>query len=203
MFTFFILDRRALEEELRVETEKHRHAREELKSAKANLQYAKTQYTHEARKKEQELSVLKEKLQKAVDRTASTSLPGGITILNPVPRSLYGKQQTNEAEQLLKSVIEQQQAKEVEIVEENEQLRMTLYTVHVELEGLIKKHSTLSNPATVSVRVEGQWPTRDCSYRIKRCAADSGLDMDGSHRRRMVYRLKWSETRSRLRFAIC
>ncbi|KAG0228224.1 Afadin and alpha-actinin-binding-domain-containing protein [Mortierella sp. GBAus27b] len=138
----------ALEEELRIESEKHRHAREELKSAKANLQYAKTQYTHEARKKEQEVTVLKDKLQKAVDRTASTSLPGGITILNPVPRSLYGKQQNNEAEQLLREVIEQQQAKETEVVEENEQLRTTLYAVHVELEGLLKKHSTLDNSST-------------------------------------------------------
>ncbi|KAK3816170.1 MAG: Afadin and alpha-actinin-binding-domain-containing protein [Benniella sp.] len=138
----------ALEEELRTETEKHRHAREELKSAKANLQYAKTQYTHEARKKEQELTVLKDKLQKAVDRTASTSLPGGITILNPVPRSLYGKQQTNETEHLLREVIEQQQAKETEVVEENEQLRRTLCTVHIELESLIKKHPTSNSPTT-------------------------------------------------------
>ncbi|KAF9365682.1 hypothetical protein BGX34_009017 [Mortierella sp. NVP85] len=138
----------ALEEELRTETEKHRHAREELKSAKANLQYAKTQYTHEARKKEQELTVLKDKLQKAVDRTASTSLPGGITILNPVPRSLYGKQQTNETEHLLREVIEQQQAKETEVVEENEQLRRTLCTVHIELESLIKKHPTSNGPTT-------------------------------------------------------
>ncbi|KAF9985508.1 hypothetical protein BGZ65_010659 [Modicella reniformis] len=135
----------AQEEELRVETDKHRHSREELKAAKANLQYAKTQFTHEARKKEQELTALKDKLQKAVDRTTSASLPGGITILNPVPRTLYGKQQGNETELLLKEVIEQQQAKETEIVEENEQLRMTLYAIHVELENLIKKRSTLES----------------------------------------------------------
>ncbi|KAF9349867.1 hypothetical protein BGX26_011898 [Mortierella sp. AD094] len=141
----------ALEEELRAEGEKHRHTREELKSAKANLQYTKTQYTHEARKKEQEVNMIKEKLQKSINRSqgSSPTIPGGIKILNPVPRSLFGKQHTNEAEQLLKEVIEQQQAKEAETVEENEQLRRTLYTVHVELEGLIKKHSTLkSSPTT-------------------------------------------------------
>ncbi|KAF9172785.1 hypothetical protein BGX20_004865, partial [Mortierella sp. AD010] len=140
----------ALEEELRAEGEKHRHTREELKSAKANLQYAKTLYTHEARKKEQEMNVIKEKLQKSINRSqgSSPTIPGGIKILNPVPRSLYGKQHTNETEQLLKEVIEQQQAKEAEIVEENEQLRRTLYTVHVELEGLVKKHSALKSSPT-------------------------------------------------------
>ncbi|CAO3572305.1 unnamed protein product [Mortierella alpina] len=138
----------ALEDELRVDTEKHRHTREELKSAKANLQYTKTQYAHEARKKEQEMNVLKDKVQKTITRNlnstsaAQSSIPGGITILNPVPRSLYGKQHANDAEQLLKEVIEQQQTKEAEIVEENEHLRRTLYTVQVELEGLMKKHST-------------------------------------------------------------
>ncbi|KAG0218012.1 hypothetical protein BGX33_008873 [Mortierella sp. NVP41] len=141
----------ALEEEVKVETEKHRHTRDELKSSKANLQYTKTQYAHESRKKEQEVNVLKDKLQKAISRgqsaNSSSTIPGGITILNPVPRSLYGKQHTNEAEQLLKEVIEQQQTKETEIVEENEQLRRTLYTVQVELEGLLKKHSNLKNSA--------------------------------------------------------
>ncbi|KAF9191092.1 hypothetical protein BGZ51_007801 [Haplosporangium sp. Z 767] len=137
----------ALEEELRVETEKHRNTREELKSAKANLQYTKTQYAHEVRKKEQEMNVLKEKVQKSIARnmtstaTASPSIPGGITIINPLPRTLYGKQHANDAEQLLKEVIDQQRAKEVEIVEENEQLRRTLYTVKVELEGLLGKHT--------------------------------------------------------------
>lgn len=33
-----------MEDELRVETDKHRHTRDELKSAKANLQYTKTQF---------------------------------------------------------------------------------------------------------------------------------------------------------------
>ncbi|KAF9200802.1 hypothetical protein BGZ49_008958, partial [Haplosporangium sp. Z 27] len=105
---------------------------------------------HEARKKEQEMNVLKDKLQKSINRThgSSSTVPGGIKILNPVQRSLYGKN-TNEAEQLLKEVIEQQQAKEAEVVEENEQLRRTLYTVHVELEKLIKKNSPLkSSPNT-------------------------------------------------------
>ncbi|KAK5816895.1 Afadin and alpha-actinin-binding-domain-containing protein [Linnemannia elongata] len=140
----------ALEDEAKVETEKHRYTREELKSAKANLQYSKTQYAHESRKKEQEVNALKEKLQKSISRgqsfsSSSSTIPGGITILNPVPRSLHGKTHTNEAELLLKEVIEQQQAKENEIVEENEQLRRTLYTVQVELEGLLKKHSNLKN----------------------------------------------------------
>ncbi|KAF9131326.1 hypothetical protein BGW39_001937 [Mortierella sp. 14UC] len=142
----------ALEEEVKVETEKHRYTREELKSSKANLQYSKTQYAHESRKKEQEVNVLKDKLQKSISRgqsfnNSSSTIPGGITILNPVPRSLYGKNHTNETELLLKEVIEQQQTKENEIVEENEQLRRTLYTVQVELEGLLKKHSNLKNSA--------------------------------------------------------
>ncbi|KAF9547741.1 hypothetical protein EC957_007906 [Mortierella hygrophila] len=139
-----------LEDEVKAEAEKHRYTREELKSSKANLQYSKTQYAHESRKKEQEVNALKEKLQKSISRgqsfnSSSSTIPGGITILNPVPRSLYGKTHTNEAELLLKEVIEQQQTKENEVVEENEQLRRTLYTVQVELEGLLKKHSNLKN----------------------------------------------------------
>ncbi|KAF9337109.1 hypothetical protein BG006_006287 [Podila minutissima] len=135
----------AVEEELRVETEKHKHTREELRSSKANLQYTKTQYAHEARRREKEMDVLKEKIQRSISRGQSSSgsgssvIPGGITVLNPVPRSLFGKQHVSDGEQLLKEVIEQQKAKEMEIVEENEQLRRTLYTVHVELEGLIRK----------------------------------------------------------------
>lgn len=98
--------------------------------------------------------MLKEKLQRSISRgqssnNSSSTIPGGITILNPVPRPLYGKNHTNEAELLLKEVIEQQQAKETEIIEENEQLRRTLYTVQVELEGLLKKHSNLKNSANV------------------------------------------------------
>ncbi|KAF9922064.1 hypothetical protein FBU30_007838 [Linnemannia zychae] len=140
----------ALEDELKAETEKHRYTREELKSAKANLQYSRTQYAHESRKKEQEITVLKEKLQKSISRgqsfnNSSSTIPGGITILNPVHRPLYAKNHTNEAELLLKEAIEQQQTKEAEIVEENEQLRRTLYTVQVELEGLLKKHSNLKS----------------------------------------------------------
>ncbi|KAI1316707.1 hypothetical protein EDD11_009596 [Mortierella claussenii] len=141
----------ALEDELRAETEKHRYTREELKSAKANLQYAKTQYAHEARKKEQEMNVLKDKVQRSINKglsSSSSSIPGGIKILNPVPRTLYGKQHANDAEQLLKEVIEQQRTKEAEVVEENEQLRRTLYTVHVELESLVRKHSTLKSSST-------------------------------------------------------
>lgn len=116
---------------------------------------------HEARKKEQEINVLKDKVQKTIARnlnstsTASPSIPGGITILNPVPRSLYGKQHANDAEQLLKEVIDQQQTKEAEIVEENEHLRRTLYTVQVELEGLMKKHST--SKSTVPVSAKRNW----------------------------------------------
>ncbi|KAF9433349.1 hypothetical protein BGZ76_009567 [Entomortierella beljakovae] len=141
----------ALEDELRSEGEKHRYTKEELKSAKANLQYTKTQYIHEARKKEQEMNVLKDKLQKSMNRShgSSSTIPGGIKILNPVPRSLYGKQNTNESEHLLKEVIEQQQEKEAELIEESEQLRKTLYTVHVELEGLLKKHSTSKSTLTI------------------------------------------------------
>ncbi|KAG0035366.1 hypothetical protein BGZ81_008964 [Podila clonocystis] len=137
----------AVEEELRVETEKHRHTREELRSSKANLQYTKTQYAHEARRKEKEMDVLKEKIQRSISRGQSSSgsgpavIPGGITVLNPVSRSLFGKQHVSDSEQLLKEVIEQQKAKEMEIVQENEHLRRTLYTVHVELEGLIRKKS--------------------------------------------------------------
>ena len=99
------------------------------------------------------MNMLKEKLQKSISRgqsaSSSSTIPGGITILNPVPRSSYGKQHTSDAEQLLKEVIEQQQTKEAEIVEENEQLRRTLYTVQVELEGLLKKHSNLKNSTNV------------------------------------------------------
>src|SRR5690554_5265821 len=99
------------------------------------------------RKKEQEMNILKEKVQKSIARnmtstaTASPSIPGGITVINPLPRTLYGKQHASDAEQLLKEVIDQQQVKEAEIVEENEQLRRTLYTVKVELEGLRGKHT--------------------------------------------------------------
>jgi hypothetical protein len=41
-------------------------------------------------------------------------------------------------------------------VEENEQLRRTLYTVQVELEGLLKKHSNLKNSANVRLLHPGQ-----------------------------------------------
>lgn len=143
----------AVEEELRVEAEKHKHTREELRSSKANLQYTKTQYAHEARRKEKEMDVLKEKIQRSISRGSSSGsgssvIPGGITVLNPVPRSLFGKQHVTDGEQLLKEVIEQQKTKEMEIVEENEQLRRTLYTVHVELDGLIRKQSSSKSQAT-------------------------------------------------------
>lgn len=102
------------------------------------------------------MHVLKEKVQKSINRTtnssASTSIPGGITVLNPVPRSLYGRHNTNEAEQLLQEVIEQQQSKENEMIEENEQLRRTLYTVHMELEGLLRKHANTKNAPNVCIR---------------------------------------------------
>ncbi|KAF9420387.1 hypothetical protein BGZ94_009143 [Podila epigama] len=144
----------SVEDELRGETEKHRQTREELRSAKANLQYTKTQYAHEARRKEKEMDALKEKVQKSMSRgqalsgSGSTVIPGGITVLNPVPRLLFGKQHVSEGEQLLKDVIEQQKAKELEIIEENEQLRRTLYTVHVEVEGLVNK---VASPTTNSL----------------------------------------------------
>ena len=107
--------------------------------------------------------MLKDKVQKTITRNlnstsvVSSSIPGGITILNPVPRSLYGKQHANDAEQLLKEVIEQQETKEAEIVEENEHLRRTLYTVQVELEGLMKKHSTSKSTVPVRTLQSGQY----------------------------------------------
>ncbi|KAF9584327.1 hypothetical protein BGW38_006868 [Lunasporangiospora selenospora] len=142
----------SLEGDLRVEADKHRNTREELKAAKANLQFTKTQHTHELRKKEQEMNILKDKVQKTINRNQSTgvssTISGGITVLNPVPRTLYGKQPTNDAEQLLKNVIEQQTTREGEIVEENEQLRKALYTVHTELEGLLQKQTSPKSAAT-------------------------------------------------------
>lgn len=100
------------------------------------------------------MHILKEKVQKSINRTTNgstpTSIPGGISVLNPVPRTLYGgRQNSNEAEQLLQEVIEQQASKEQELVEENEQLRRTLYTVHVEIEGLLRKHSDTMNAPMV------------------------------------------------------
>ncbi|KAG0333481.1 hypothetical protein BG004_000818 [Podila humilis] len=145
----------ALEEELSAESEKHKHTREELRSSKAHLQYTKTQFAHEARRKEKETDILKEKIQKSISRGQSSAsgpslIPGGITILNPMPKSLFGKQSVSDTEQLLKEVIEQQKSKETEIVQENQQLRRTLYTVHVEIESLLGKKTPSKSQAVSS-----------------------------------------------------
>ncbi|KAF9974147.1 hypothetical protein BGZ73_002485 [Actinomortierella ambigua] len=145
-----------LEDELRTEVEKHKNTREELKACKGNLQYTKSQFVHESRKKEQEINGLRDKVQKAMnDRFNKSNI--GVTLLNPPlrrrqsqflpsqPKSLSTPGNTpskTENELLLDEVLSQQRDKEVEIVAENEQLRRTLYTVHIELKKFLHKYGT-------------------------------------------------------------
>ncbi|KAG0237103.1 hypothetical protein BGW41_000271 [Actinomortierella wolfii] len=148
-----------LEDELRSEVEKHKNTREELRACKGNLQYTKSQFVHESRKKEQEINGLRDKVQKAInDRFNRSNI--GITLLNPALRkgqsqhlpfqskSLSAQSGTptkTENELLLEEVVEQQRSKEAEIVAENEQLRKTLYTIHVELSKFLRNHVNSKN----------------------------------------------------------
>ncbi|KAG0266057.1 hypothetical protein DFQ27_000188 [Actinomortierella ambigua] len=120
------------------------------------------QHQHESRKKEQEINGLRDKVQKAMnDRFSKSSV--GVTLLNPPPRkrqfqylpsqskslSVHGNSSPKtENELLLEEVLSQQRDKEVEVVAENEQLRRTLCTVHVELRNFLQKYGTSKDKDT-------------------------------------------------------
>ncbi|KAJ3154502.1 Afadin- and alpha-actinin-binding protein [Geranomyces michiganensis] len=127
-----------LQSSLKRETEKLSGAREELKTTKANLQYSKTQYNHDVRKRDRDFARLKDRMQRTVAEKTKT----GMTLINPLAKphpsttTSNGKQRgsnNNDADVMYAVVMKNYEDRERELLGENQMLRDTLFETFREL----------------------------------------------------------------------
>ncbi|RKP38442.1 Afadin and alpha-actinin-binding-domain-containing protein [Dimargaris cristalligena] len=121
--------------------EKHRSTKEELKSAKNNLQYSRSQYAHEVRKREQENLKVKDKMQRMVADKYKTGKIG-MQLLNPIVKERnigFGKSAGDK--ELVDIVLGNYEEREQELLDENEQLRQSLYELYSCVTDLLQTKS--------------------------------------------------------------
>ncbi|KAJ3175654.1 Afadin- and alpha-actinin-binding protein [Geranomyces variabilis] len=122
-----------LQTSLKREAEKLSVAREELKATKANLQYSKTQYNHDVRKRDRDFARLKDRMQRTVNEKTK------MTLINPLAKPLSSigssKQRNNntDADVMYGVVMRNYEDRERELLSENQMLRDTLFETFREL----------------------------------------------------------------------
>ncbi|TPX67890.1 hypothetical protein SpCBS45565_g03517 [Spizellomyces sp. 'palustris'] len=137
----------AAQKSLKKEVEKYHAAKEELKTTKANLQYSKTQYNHDLRKREREHHRLKDRMQRIVtEKSAAQKI--GLKLANPLPKAKTttgGGGQTKKVAQedeMYNIVIKNYEDREKDLLVENQTLRDTLYALYSELKTQFKDQIT-------------------------------------------------------------
>ncbi|KAJ1971654.1 hypothetical protein H4R35_005136 [Dimargaris xerosporica] len=111
--------------------EKHRNVKEELKTAKNNLQYTRTQYTHDLRKREQDKTRMNDKMQRmAADKFKASKM--GLQMLNPFvkEKTLLSKDKVKDKE-LIDIVLANYEEREQELLDEIEMMRHSMYDLYV------------------------------------------------------------------------
>ncbi|KAJ1973954.1 hypothetical protein H4R34_004903, partial [Dimargaris verticillata] len=106
--------------------DKHRNVKEELKAAKNNLQYTRTQYT-----REQDKTRMNDKMQRmAADKFKASKL--GLQMLNPFvkEKTLLSKDKVKDKE-LIDIVLGNYEEREQELLDEIEQMRHSMYDLYV------------------------------------------------------------------------
>ncbi|KAJ1968645.1 hypothetical protein IWQ62_001120 [Dispira parvispora] len=124
---------------LRDVNEKHRNTKEELKNAKNNLLYSRSQFAHDIRKREQESVKLKDKMQRmAADKYKASKV--GIQLLNPLvkDKTLMGHDRPVKDRELVDIVLGNYEEREQELLAENEQLRGALYELYAHVTELLQ-----------------------------------------------------------------
>ncbi|KND04005.1 uncharacterized protein SPPG_01453 [Spizellomyces punctatus DAOM BR117] len=134
----------AAQNSLKKEVEKHHAAKEELKTTKANLQYSKTQYNHDLRKREREHHRLKDRMQRIVtEKSAAQKV--AIKLANPLPKpktNAGGGGQSKKEDEMYNIVIKNYEDREKDLLIENQTLRNTLYALYSELKTQFKNQIT-------------------------------------------------------------
>ncbi|KAJ1921628.1 hypothetical protein IWQ60_006720 [Tieghemiomyces parasiticus] len=118
--------------------EKHRNTKEELKTAKNSLQYSRSQYAHELRKREQDNIKLKEKMQRMAAEKYKANKTG-FQLLNPITKDKahLGHDRMTKDKELVEIVLANYEDRERELLEENEQLRQSLYDLYATITELL------------------------------------------------------------------
>ncbi|KAJ3157005.1 hypothetical protein HDU89_002415 [Geranomyces variabilis] len=120
-----------LQTSLKREVEKLSVAREELKATKANLQYSKTQYNHDVRKRDRDFARLKDRMQRTVNEKTK------MTLINPLAKPISsitsGKRNNNDTDIMYGVVMKNYEDRERELLSENQMLRDTLFETFREL----------------------------------------------------------------------
>ncbi|KAJ3166913.1 hypothetical protein HDU88_003002 [Geranomyces variabilis] len=120
-----------LQTSLKREVEKLSVAREELKATKANLQYSKTQYNHDVRKRDRDFGRLKDRMQRTVNEKTK------MTLINPLAKPISsitsGKRNNNDTDIMYGVVMKNYEDRERELLSENQMLRDTLFETFREL----------------------------------------------------------------------
>ncbi|KAJ3299846.1 hypothetical protein HK104_006583 [Borealophlyctis nickersoniae] len=148
---------------LRDTTEKHKLAREELKTTQLNLNQSKAQYQmpgtdshnmadgslsikHELRKRERDFDRLKERLQRLMTEKQPDKKAATIKWVNALPKSSIAtgrekkkKSQTqNHEDEMYGVVLANYEEREKELLSENANLRKTLFDMYSELKAQLK-----------------------------------------------------------------
>ncbi|KAI9098142.1 Afadin and alpha-actinin-binding-domain-containing protein [Phlyctochytrium arcticum] len=145
---------------LKKETEKGTAAREELRACKANLQFSKTQYNHDLRKRELEHQRLKDRMQKIViEKTASLKV--GMKLANPLPKTTSAVIRKKagravEGEEMYNVVMKSFEDREQELIAENQSLRETLYSLYSELRS---RFESQIKPTRDELKIEDRQPS--------------------------------------------
>lgn len=122
--------------------------REELKKTKANSLHVQKQYDHEARKKERELTKLKERIhQLLTDKSQEKKV--GLDILNLIKRpsgqratwKTAGPGKNPNEEEMYRMLITSYEERQKELMVENNDLRETLQSMQAELINLLNQQN--------------------------------------------------------------
>ncbi|RUP48321.1 hypothetical protein BC936DRAFT_144709 [Jimgerdemannia flammicorona] len=139
-----------------------------LTTSEENIQYIKTQYAHELRKREQDNGKLKERMQKILnDKYKGSNI--SLTLINPAPKSStlptksgisqvhspyhscisedIRKRSCNADEEMYHEVLQGYEEREREILAENQSLRQSLTNLYREIDILLRGQvATFSAP---------------------------------------------------------
>ncbi|KAL1923021.1 uncharacterized protein VTP21DRAFT_9397 [Calcarisporiella thermophila] len=121
----------------KAEVEKHKVTKQELLAAKSNLQFAKTQFAHELRKRELNFNKLKDRVQKLTNEKYKASKIT-ITLANPASRPTVRRQAGEESYDLHNEALEALSERENVLIDENDILRNLLLELYQEIEILLR-----------------------------------------------------------------
>jgi Skp family chaperone for outer membrane proteins len=128
--------------------EEARVAKEEASTLKAGFAYYKNQYSHEIRKRDNEMQKLKQSYQKAVSSSSSSGGLKVVMINGRMPARSYKKTPENAHDDFQKLVSDEKDTRIQELTDEILQLKTCLYDIYARVKLLLSKIGSSSGSIT-------------------------------------------------------